>query len=437
MRQRKANKRGGGYRAAARPETAPPRADVATTPSPSNFAGWQSSLPGSERRQRILVAHWMIAADSKRFLDGVEAYARSAGLEWDLEALPLYQVETMRLALETQRPDGVITGYDSNEVFASLAKTSMPVVFLRHGLLEPPPRPHLTVLRLDFGEAGRAAAAHFAERGGYRSFGFVEATRDPEWSRSRGEAFRNAVAATGLPFHHFSSQSGTYQASVASREEFAALAQWLSSLPKPAAVFAATDERARDTLLSCREAGLDVPRSVAILGVNNDDFTCSHIFPNLSSVALDQAALGRAAAEELHRVIRGGPVVRRNCKVAVSGVAARTSTAAPSPGGRLVGAAMEWIDRHACDGANATEVARALGVSKSLLDLRFRELHAGSVHDALLARRLREVERLLRKTDCSIEKICGAAGFSDSSGLRRTFRNRFGMSMRQWRESSR
>ena len=387
------------------------------------------------RKPRILVAHWMIAPDSKRFLDGVEAYARTAGLEWDLEALPLYQVETMRLALETQRPDGVITGYDSAEVNSSLAKTSMPVVFLRHGLPEPPPRPRLTVLRLDFGETGRAAARHFLSRGGYRSFGFVEATRDPEWSRSRGDAFRDAVAATKLPFLRFSAKDGTYQASVASREEFAALAQWLSSLPKPAAVFAATDERARDTLLSCREAGLDVPRAVAILGVNNDDFTCSHIFPNLSSVALDQAALGRAAAEELHRVMLGGPAVRRDCKVAVSGVAARASTAAPSPGGRLVAAALEWIDRHACDGANAAEVARALGVSKSLLDLRFRELGVRTVLGALTERRLREVRQRLAETNNSIEEICSACGYGDSGGLRRLFKRRYGLSMSAFRRS--
>ncbi|MBR1837350.1 MAG: hypothetical protein IJ783_08690, partial [Kiritimatiellae bacterium] len=103
------------------------------------------------------MAHWMISADSKRFLDGVMAYARSVGREWDLEALPLYQKETKRLAVETQRPDGVITGYDSAAVYSSLAKTSMPVVFLRHGSREPPPRPRLTVLRLDFGAAGRAA----------------------------------------------------------------------------------------------------------------------------------------------------------------------------------------------------------------------------------------------------------------------------------------
>ncbi|MBR1835856.1 MAG: substrate-binding domain-containing protein, partial [Kiritimatiellae bacterium] len=266
---------------------------------------------------------------------------------------------------------------------------------------------------------------------------FVEATRDPEWSRSRGDAFRDAVAETGLPFLRFSSKDGTYQASVASREEFVALAGWLASLPKPAAVFAATDERARDALLSCREAGLDVPRSLAILGVNNDEFTCSHIFPNLSSVALDQAALGHAAAEELHRLLRGGCGARRDFEVPVSGVAARESTAPPSPGGRLVGAAFEWMERNACGGANAAEVAHALGVSKSLLDLRFRELGAGTVHGALVARRLREVRRRLRETEDTIEEICGAAGFNDTSGLRRLFRARFGLSMRAWRDAPR
>ena len=377
----------------------------------------------------------MIAADSKRFLDGVESYARDAGLDWDLEVLPLYQADTMRLALETQHPDGVITGFHAPELFASLAKTSMPVVFLRHEETEPAARRRrLSVLRLDFGEVGRAAARHFLERGGVRSFAFVEATRDPEWSRSRGDAFRDAVAGTGLPFFRFSAKEGTYQASVASREEFGALAEWLRALPKPAAVFAASDERARDTLLSCREAGLEVPRSVAILGVNNDEFTCRHVFPNLSSVALDQMSLGRAAAAELHRLLRGARPVRRGRPVPVAGVAARASTAPPSPGGRLVGAAWEWIERHACEGAGAADVARALRASRSLLDLRFRELGGGTVLDALTNRRLREVKRLLRETGDRIESICGEAGFRDASGLRRLFRRRFGCSMREWRK---
>ena len=384
---------------------------------------------------RILVANWMISPPAQRLLDGIQAFASEHGLSWDLEALPIQQTDTMRLALEAERPDGVITGFDAPDVIASLMATSMPAVFLRHGEEEPPAaRRRLSVLRLDFGEVGRAAARHLLERGGFRSFGFVEATHDPSWSASRGEAFHKAVAPTGRPFFRLSAAEGVYQASVANRRELSALADWLRALPKPAGVFAATDERARDTLLACREAGLEVPRAVAVVGVNNDEFFCRHVFPNLTSVAIDHEMIGGVAAAELQRLLERRRPRRTAFVVPVLAVEARASTAPISQGGPLVRQALDWIEAHACEGAGAADVAKALRASRSLLDLRFREIGGGTVLGALNDRRLREVQRLLRETDDRIESICGAAGFNDASGLRRLFRQRFGCSMRQWRK---
>ena len=387
------------------------------------------------RRRRILVASWMTSPSMQRLLDGVLAFAAENGYAWEVEALQMEQTDTMRLALETQSPDGVITGFCASEILALLSRTSMPTVFLRHYDSEPEAaRKRLSAFRLDFGEVGRAAARHFLEQGGYRSFGFVEATRDPLWSRQRGDAFLAAAEGGGVPSFRYSTLTGTFQAAFANPGELSALAEWLKTLPKPAAVFAAQDERARDTVLACREAGLDVPNTVAVIGVNNDEFLCRHIYPNLSSVEMDAAALGRAAAAELHRLMEGGRPVRSNFTVPVLGVAARASTAPSSPGGALVRRALDFIDAHALDGIAAADVVREMGVSRSLLDLRFRELGGGTVLEAIQERRLREVRRLLRETNDSIESVCNAAGFGDPSGLRRLFRRHHGCSMRQWRK---
>ena len=384
--------------------------------------------------RRVLVANWMTIPPTQRLLDGVLEYAAGHGLSWEVEALQMEQTDTMRLALETQRPDGVITGFCSDPNLALLSRTAMPTVFLRYYDVEPSAgRRRLSVFRLDFGEIGRAAARHFFAQGGYRSFGFVEATRDPSWSRQRGDAFLAVAEGRGRPVFRYSTLSGTYQAAFARPSELITLAEWLKALPKPAAVFAGQDERARDTILACREAGLEVPRSVAVMGVNNDEFTCRHIYPNLSSVEMDGAALGRAAAEELRRLMDGGRPARRDFQVPPLGVVARASSAPPSPGGPLVQRALDWIEEHACEGAGAADVAKALRVSRSLLDLRFRELRSGTLLGAILDRRLREVARLLRETDDSIENICGAAGFGEPAGLRRLFRRRHGCSMREWR----
>ena len=388
-------------------------------------------------RRRILVANWMVSPTTQRLLDGVQSFAHEHGLDWEVEALPMQQIDTIRLALETHRPDGVIIGFDAKDILETLSRTTVPTVFLNHNGEEPSPgRPQLSVLRLRFDEVGRAAARHFLAQGGYRSFGFVEATRDPLWSRQRGDAFLAAAEDAGLPAFRYSSRTGTYQAAFASPNELSVLAEWLKTLTRPAAVFAGQDERARDTILACREAGLEVPRSVAVMGVNNDEFLCRHIFPNLGSVELDNDALGRAAAEELHRLMKGGSPARRDLAIPALGVVARESSAAPSSGGVLVRRALDWIESHACEGIGAADVVREMGVSRSLLDLRFRELDGRSVLEAILDRRLREVQRLLRETDDSIEHVCSASGFGDPAGLRRLFRRRFGLSMRKWRRGA-
>lgn len=387
-----------------------------------------------QKRKRILVANWMNSMPEKSTLDGIFSCVREHGMAWDVEALPQYEPSIIKGGLKTQSLDGVITDFDSNLVFPLFSETLVPVVFLWKDAEEPPRKPRrMSLMRIGFGEVGRAAARHFLERRGYKSFAYVDDIRDPFWSVDRGNAFQEAVAVAGLPFNRFSAKDGTHRTSVTNPQALAALSNWLASLPKPVAVFAATDMRARDTILACREAKLDVPRDVAILGVGDDEFACRHVFPNLSSVTMDYEELGRVAAEELLRMMEGGRERRCDYEMPVIGVSARASTAMSSIGGPLVNAALEWIEAHACEGATVEDVAKAVYASRPLLDLRFRELHCGTVLGALHNRRLREVRRLLKETDDSIEDICGEAGFNDASSLRSLFRRHFGCTMREWR----
>lgn len=383
---------------------------------------------------RILLANWMMDAPTRRTLDGVIAFARDRNLSWEIETMPALMADTLEMLFAKGDFDGIVTDFESWHVFPLVPKATAPIVFLQKDATEPPKNlRRVSLMRVRFGDLGRTAARHFLERRGYRSFAYVEVRGSLFWSIDRGEAFRDAVASAGLPFMRFSSKGETRHA-ISVKKEMEALSEWLVSLPKPAAVFASDDRAARDILLACRHAGLTVPRDVAILGVNDDEFLCRHVTPNLSSVAMDYETLGRIAAEELWRMMQGGKSRKCEIEMPVLGVSARASTAPQGVGGPLVNAAMEWIEAHACEGATVADVAKAVFASRTLLDLRFRELHCGTVLGALNGRRLREVKRLLRETDEDIETICGAAGFNDASGLRRLFRSRFGCSMRQWRK---
>ena len=81
------------------------------------------------------------------------------------------------------------------------------------------------------------------------------------------------------------------------------------------------------------------------------------------------------------------------------------------------------------------DVAQELHVSRRLLSLRFAELQGISVHDAIVRQRLSEVKHLLKNTRLPIMKITGRCGFGNVNYLKRLFKDRFGMTMREWRMS--
>ena len=117
----------------------------------------------------------------------------------------------------------------------------------------------------------------------------------------------------------------------------------------------------------------------------------------------------------------------------VRGVAIRESTMPDSPHAALVQRAVEWIDANACRNVGAEELAAHLGVSRRLVDLRFREILGRSIYEVIRDRRLEEAKRLLRHTGESIAEITARCGFENKTHLKNLFRRRVGCSMRQWR----
>ena len=99
----------------------------------------------------------------------------------------------------------------------------------------------------------------------------------------------------------------------------------------------------------------------------------------------------------------------------------------------LVEKARAYIAEHACDGIRVADVVLHLGVSRSLLDLRFRQVCGKSVLEDILDVRFAEVRRQLSRTGHTILQIGRDCGFNDPDHLKRMFKMRYGMSMRQFR----
>ena len=78
-------------------------------------------------------------------------------------------------------------------------------------------------------------------------------------------------------------------------------------------------------------------------------------------------------------------------------------------------------------------LVETLGVSRSLLDQRFREFRNETTATAITARRLKEVAQRLCQTKLSIRAISASCGFQNPNHLKNLFKRKYGMSMREWR----
>jgi LacI family transcriptional regulator len=112
--------------------------------------------------------------------------------------------------------------------------------------------------------------------------------------------FRQALAA------HGSSPDDALIRSGAVREAggYRAMQELLASSPRPTAVFAANDLLAMGALVAIREAGLSVPRDLAVIGFD-DIPTARLVWPPLTTIAQFPADLGRRAAEMLLERLHG------------------------------------------------------------------------------------------------------------------------------------
>ena len=285
-------------------------------------------------------------------------------------------------------------------------------------------------LCLDAGSVARLAAEHFLERG-FAHFAFVDHVEDPTWSTERREAFRRELASRGLACAVYRPPSEGPKDDLSFRHRH--LAAWLEAQPRPLAVLAAFDDRARDVLAACRVAGLGVPEDVAVLGVDNDPLRCETALPALSSVVIGGEEAGLAAAAALDAALRGRPGARRRIVLGGVRVEARASTAHFIGRDPLVAKVRAAIAARIGERLLVPELAKSLGVSRRTLELRFRAETGVPLGEAILNERLARAKDLLRTTSLPCEEIAAACGICDASHLAHLFRRKFGASPSSFR----
>jgi len=374
--------------------------------------------------------------------NGVMRYLRESGEEWNMRIIRhSFGVELFR-DFPAERVDGVICGvntrpdimgyepYFNDNVLELLTSRKVPVVGI-----DLPNEPERKVRRngkcsfiyMDSALIGRCAAQYLASVGSYASFGFVGAFSDHAWSRDRGAFFARELRRLGHRNVHI------FQGEANRRET--ELLSWLKELPKPTAVFASNDHCAEGVLRICSDGGVRVPDDLAVLGVDDDPIFCIHTHPSLSSLHPDFEAEGHLAAQTLSKLLNGRRAHLRQLVGGVVTVTARMSTAPFAPSGRLVRRADEIITEQSCTGLNSDVLAGQLGISRRLLDLRYRQIKGQSVREAIEDVRMAQVRKLLSGTRLSHREIARSCGYKSESYMEHVFVKRFGRSMRDFRNS--
>ena len=287
---------------------------------------------------------------------------------------------------------------------------------------------------IDSVSVGKDAAHYFNSLGRFASYGFVHGAIRYPWSVEREEGFRSALPrkAPLFVFPELSSATAPNDA-ISHMIPLEELGRWLEGLPKPVAVFGANDKFAMEVLTACEQRGIKVPQQVSVVGCDNDPLVWRNARPPLSSFQLPFREVGYKAAQTLDRLMRNRNPPQRTVRVAGTRLFERESTVHVPPATALVEKARAYIAEHACEGIRVDDVALNLGVSRSLLDLRFRQVCGKSVLADILDVRLAEVRRQLAKTSHTILRIGHDCGFNDPDNLKRLFKSRYGISMRQFR----
>lgn len=380
--------------------------------------------------QNVAVVLKLSGASGRDLLSGISTYARER-CRWRLRIFSRSEDFTPSALSEISDLDGIITSERGADGMAQvLERSRIPLVVIgMKGEWLPKRTRQLTFVRNDDGDIGRFAASHLYSLGNFRSFGFVPSVERTYWSLLREKGFRSFLRQKGVRTSIFKSDTlGT------DPQKSNKIKDWLSSLPKPAALMAAFDERAIEILSACNEAKIKVPRQVAVIGVDNDELLCDFSDPPLSSVLPDHVREGALAAAELNRMLKSRkPTAVTAVLCRGKRIIRRESTAPVAPITHLVDEALRYIRRNATTALRVDDVVRHLGVSRRLADLRFKESGELSLARVISNARLDEVAKRLKESEAPIGKIASACSFENIQHLANAFHRRFGMSMSDYR----
>ena len=327
-------------------------------------------------------------------------------------------------------PIGAIVdcGGEYNDLDADIF-TVMPTVFIGHAPDSLPAR-SLHVFH-DQSATAKLAARELLQTG-YANFAFVPSDGKRAWSDAREKAFRDAITLNGK-------RCAIYEPPAKRRDalgRIGLLRNFLVSLEKPCAAFAANDKTGADVLAAARLAKISVPNELAVIGVDNYEPVCEHTSPPLTSIEPDFRRGGAIAALMLLAVTSGNGVWHgeRSRSFGPMRVVRRASSRILFQQDPQAIAALDLIRHEACSGLRAQKVAALFTCSRRMADIRFARATGRTILSEIHAVQLERAKHLLENSNMPLKAISDFCGFTHPNSIRKFFLKETGMTMSAWRQ---
>ncbi|MHC5060134.1 MAG: XylR family transcriptional regulator [Planctomycetota bacterium] len=385
----------------------------------------------------------IILVDSSRsfnrgLLCGLSRYAQLHG-PWAVEMGYWNTYDIGLPQIERWDGEGILAaGIYSTETAQEIVESKLPAVTVENELADQLPSyavnsNKIATIRTDSGAIGRIGAEYFLASG-LRHFAFC-GVGNRSWSRQRKESFQQRVQKAKLDCHIYPEPNSG--ADNVWEKERIAMANWLRTLPKPAGILACNDERACELTEAAHLAGVMVPDDVAVLGVDNDELICNLPAPPLSSIGLNGEKAGFEAAKLLDKLMAKKKVTNYECIAEPTGVVTRKSTDIVAVEDQAVSAAIRYIRSHPGAMIRVDDVVNATPLSRRLLECRFRQNLGRSILKEIQRIHIEAAIKMLTETDLSIKKVAHKTGFSSSTHLGVTFKQRMKMTPLTYRKAFR
>jgi len=364
----------------------------------------------------------------QEFLSGLMQYVRTE-TNWTIRLIQEpeeFSTQTLD-EFQSEGIDGIITAESGMPGVAEwLESSDIPLVVVgsRRNFLSKR-RKNIAFVTVDEERIGRLCADFFLSLGSFRTFSIIDCGPTDSADSREYVTQRQHGFASELRRHRFGCNTPSD----------AELQSHIGSRPRPHAILTRNEQAIR-ILNICQRLRLKIPEQVSILVLGNNNFAANCSNPSLSSIDLGSFDEGCEAGRQMTRLLAHAHTKPAHILTESEHRIYRRETTAPlKPAAHLIEKALDYIRQNAGKPITVNDITRHLGVSRRLLDLRFREYNDATAGNAIRQTKLETVCRLLSTTRLPIDQIARQCGFPCKTHLMALFKKRYHETMSSYRQN--